>query len=91
MNNAKLSSFTINNWYGKPTGSGSISFDGGSMTFHLDEPGIADVMALIFQLVLKKKEAIADSIMNLETPMLLTSDAQTIEGASLQPPDDIPF
>lgn len=93
MKSAKLTSFTINNYYGSlpPSGTGSIQFDGGTMTFSLDEPGLQDVMALIFKLVLAKKEAIAEAVMNLETPMLLTSDAQTIEGASLQPPDDIPF
>lgn len=91
MKNAKLNSFTITGYYGKPSAHGSISFDGGTMTLSFDDAEIADISALIFKIVQRKKEGIADQVMNLETPLLLTSGAQTIEGASLQPPDDIPF
>lgn len=81
-----ISSLSIANYGGtNPTGSFNFSFDGGNTSYTLDKEDVEKILAVAYDLINRKKQAIANALLSVETPPLIGYDSsRTID-------NEIPF
>lgn len=71
-----ISSLSIANYGGShPSGSFQFSFDGGSASYTLDKEDVEKIFAVAYDLINRKKQAIANALLSVETPPLLGYDS----------------
>jgi hypothetical protein len=93
MSKAYVTSLSISNYGGRnPSGSFQFQFDGGSTHYTLDKEDAEKIFAVLHEIVERKREVIAQALMNIETPPLLGYDRnKTIEAEGEAPSVEIPF
>jgi hypothetical protein len=96
MKEAKIGSVSWSS-YPKDTINVSVHYEGNYTTFQFQDEEVNQVLAIVWKIIEKKKQEMAQAVLNIQTPLMIEASSGKIVESGIAPyekpslDDEIPF